>query len=100
MQRIPNPDSLIPLFLLFDPPVDVALLPRADRKRAAGDVLANRRPAADIRALADRHRRDQLRVAADERAVLNGRLVLVDAVVVARNRAGADVHLLADAGVD
>ena len=43
-----------------------------------------------------RHRRDQLRVAADERAVLDDRLVLVHAVVVAGDRAGADVDVCAD----
>src|SRR5207245_7302516 len=91
--RVSNPESLIPalLFSPRDPPVNVSLLAGADRKRAGGDVLANRRPAADICALADRHRRDQLRVAADERAVLDGRLVLVDADVVARVGASAEV---------
>ena len=57
-------------------PSIVALLAGADRERAGGHVLANGRPAADVGACADRHRRDELRVAADEGAVLDDRRVL------------------------
>src|SRR5215813_11252816 len=84
------------LFLGLDPAVEVPLLARADRQRAGRNVLADRGAAADVCALADRDRRHQLRVAADERAVLDRRLVFLLAVVVARDRAGADVHLRAD----
>ena len=41
----------------------------------------------------------ELRVAADERAVADHRLVLVLAVVVARDGAGADVDVVADGGI-
>src|SRR5205823_776703 len=78
------------------PAVDVALLARADGERSFRHVLADRSAAADVRALADRHRRHQLGVAADERAVLDDRPILLLAVVVARDGAGADVHLRAD----
>src|SRR5258708_1612378 len=81
---------------LSHPAVDVPLLPRAHRQGAGRYVVANRRAAADVSTLADRHRRDQLRVAADEGAVLDHRLILVHAVVVARDGAGADVHVLPD----
>ena len=78
------------------PAFDVPLLAGADRQGAGRDVLADGRAAADIRAFADRDRRDELRVAADERAVLDRGLVLGDAVVVARDGSGADVHVRAD----
>ena len=67
-----------------------------DRQRLRRDVLGDRRSGGDVGVLADAHRRDQLAVAADERAVLDDRLMLVHAVVVAGDRAGADVDLLAD----
>ena len=67
-------------------------MPRA----SARDVLGDRRPGRHVRALADGHRRDELRVAADEDVVLDHRRVLPNPVVIAGNRAGADVHLLAD----
>src|ERR1035437_2290366 len=85
--------------LLLDPALDVPLLARADRERAGGHVHADRGAAADIRTLADRHRRDELRIAADEGIVFDYRRVLLHAVVVARDRAGADVHTCADRGV-
>src|SRR5471030_1297416 len=77
--------SLEPALLpaIGDPVLDRPLFAGADRQRAGGHVLANCRSAADVRALADRDRRDELRVAANERAVLDHRLVLVHAVVVA-----------------
>src|SRR5262245_32303027 len=75
------------LLPFLNPAFDVALLARADRKRSGRHVLSNRRPAPDVCALADGDGRDQLRVGADERAVLDGRHVLPFAVVVARDRA-------------
>ena len=71
-------------------------MPRAIASASGGHVFGDRRSRGDVGALADAHRRDQLRVAADERAVLDDRRVLVRAVVVAGDRAGADVDLLAD----
>src|SRR4030067_2683514 len=50
-------------------------------------------------ALADRHRRDQLRIRADEHVVLNDRAVLVCAVVIAGDRARADIDAAAPGAV-
>src|SRR5437016_632447 len=72
--------------LLFSPgrpPADRPLLAGADRQRARRNVFAHRRPAADIRACADRDRCNQLRIAADERAFFDDGLVFPLAVVVA-----------------
>src|SRR5262245_20574715 len=66
------------------------------RERSGGHVARHRRPRADHRPLPDAHGRDQLTVRTDERPVLDHRLELLVAVVVARDGAGADVHLLAD----
>src|SRR5438128_7815327 len=94
---------MIPHISLFlsvgDPVFDVALLARRNGERIGRNVFTNRGAAADVRAFADRDRRDELRVAPDERAVFDRRLIFLLAVVVARDRAGADVHLLADCGV-
>src|SRR3954467_1784169 len=84
------------LFLLLDPAVDVALLAGTDCEGARRHVLADGRAGSHVRVPRHRDRRDELRVAADERAVLDDGLVLAGAVVVAGDRAGADVHLLAD----
>src|SRR5207244_11130785 len=46
-----------------------------------------------------RDRGDQLRVAADKDPILADGLMLVSAVVIAGDRAGADVHALADPGI-
>ena len=72
---------------------------RDDRERIGRHVLRDGRSGGDVRARANAHRRDQLRIRSDERAVLDDGLVLVHAVVIARDRAGADVRALADRGV-
>src|SRR2546422_7546137 len=64
------------LFLLIDPAFDVPLFPRADREGLRRHVFTNRRAAAHVGAGADSHRRDELSVAADERAVVDDGLVL------------------------
>ena len=51
---------------------------KVKRIRARGDVLDDRRAGRDVRALANRHWRDELRVAADERAVLDDGRGIVD----------------------
>src|SRR6266850_8470108 len=84
----------LPLLLLH-PPVLVDLLPARDAERSGRHVFDDRRSRRDVGALPHAHRRHQLRVAADERAVLDHRLVLVRAVVIARDGSRADVHLLA-----
>ena len=48
-----------------------------DAERAGRHVLCDRRAGRDVGALADAHRRNQLRVAADERAVLDDRRMLL-----------------------
>src|ERR1700733_11032137 len=78
------------------PAFDVDLLHARKCERAARNVFGDGRSGADVRVAADRDGRDQLRVPADERAGFDRRLVLADAVVVARDRAGADVRLRAD----
>ena len=65
------------LLVLLDPAVLVDLLAARDAERAGGDVFDDRRSGRDVGALADADGRDELRVAADERAVLDDRLVLV-----------------------
>src|SRR5688572_19055144 len=84
------------LTLPLYPAFEVPLLAGADCERAGRDVLADGGAGADVCALPDRDRRDQLRVAADERPVFDRRRVLVRAVVVAGDRAGADVDVGAD----
>ena len=71
----------------------------ADRQRVVGHVLVMTLPDADIGAVADRHRRDQRGVRADEGALADLGAVLAEAVVVAGDRAGADVGPGADMGV-
>ena len=61
----------------LDPAVDVALLSRADREGARGNILADRRAGADVRIASDGDRRNELRVTADERAVLDRRDLLL-----------------------
>src|SRR5439155_8522 len=56
-------------------------------------VLRDGRGGADVGALADREEGHEARVGADERAVADRGRVLRDAVVVARDRAGADVDV-------
>src|SRR5918999_450904 len=85
--------------LAIHPARDVRLPATRNSERAWGNVFGNRRAGADVRALPDLHRRDQLRVAANECAVLDDGGVLTLAVVVTRNRAGANVHVGADGGV-
>ena len=78
------------------PPVLVHLPSARDRQRLIGHIVGDRRAGGHIGALADRDRRDELRVAANEGAVADDGLVLLLAVVVAGDRAGADVDVLAD----
>src|SRR5450759_4563503 len=61
--------SLLPV--LLDPTLFIDLLAARDPERARRHVLDDRRARGDIRPLADAHGSHQLRVAADERAVLD-----------------------------
>src|SRR5579862_630377 len=78
-------------------PLRLVFLPSPrDRERIRRHVLDDRRPRRDVGALANVNRRDELRVAADEDAILDDGGMLRDPVVVARDRAGADVDARAD----
>src|SRR5947209_2586587 len=68
----------------------------ADRKSIGGDILRNARGGSDKGAVLDVHRRHQGRVAAHKGALPNPGRVLVHAIVVAGNDAGADVSAIAD----
>src|SRR4030095_3082063 len=80
------------LLSLLHPALDVSLLARAHGECTWRNVFANRGPRADVGAFANRDRRTQLRGATDECAVLDRGDLLPDAVVVARDGPGPDVH--------
>src|SRR5213078_199122 len=94
-ERIPDRDWSLPRFSLLDPAFDVALLAGADREGARRHVLADSRAGSDVGTRVHGDGRNQLGIAADEGAVLDHRRMLVRSVVVARDRARADVHLFA-----
>src|SRR5690349_1807630 len=80
----------------FRPSLFVDLFAAGNRQRVRLLIVCIRRPRPDIRAATDADGCNQLTVAADEGAVLDHRRVLLLAVVVARDRAGADVYVLAN----
>src|SRR6202171_6418668 len=84
----PGPTDRDPAFLH---PLWAAL----DRKRARRDTFGHDRAGGDERVRPDGDGRDHAAVAADEGAVADLRLVLVDAVVVHDDDAGADIHSIA-----
>src|SRR5438128_7069489 len=55
-------------------------------------ILGQRRARAQCSAMTDSDRCDKLRVGADEDAVLDHRVMFVDAIVVAGDGPGTDVH--------
>ena len=78
-------------------PAWLRVLPAArDRERVGGHVVGDRGSRGDVRALPHRDGRNELRIAADEDAVFDDCRMLGHAVVVARDRAGADVDVPAD----
>src|SRR5258708_2605162 len=83
-------------FLLTPPARFVALLAARDPERAGWDVSDDRRSRRDVGTLTHADGRHELGVAADERAILDNRRVLLRPVVIAGDRAGAHIHLLAD----
>ena len=68
-----------------------SLHPASQRQRVGRHVLRDHRAGADVGAIADAHGRDQCSVAADEDASADGGGILVQAVVIAGDGAGADV---------
>ncbi len=77
------------------PAFDLTLLGALERKGVGRDIARDARRRADDGAVADGHGRDEHRVGADEDAVADHGPVLMHAVVVASDRAGADVDALA-----
>src|SRR5713101_4698558 len=71
----------------------------ADRCRAVGDVLGDDRAGPGARPSTKFDGSDQHRVHSDKRTVTDLSAVLVDAVEVGRDRARADVGILAEVGV-
>ena len=78
------------------PTFDGHLLRARDGQLARRCITRDRAAGADRRALAHGDRRHQLAVGADESVVVDDGLVLVGAVVVAGDRACADIHVAAD----
>src|SRR6185436_14847098 len=91
--------TLCVLFLPIDPASDVRLPAARDTERTWRDVFRDRRASGDVGALADPHGGNELRVAADEGVLVDDRLVLRLAVVVAGDRACSDVDVGADGGI-
>ena len=63
-----------------------------DGERIRRNILGDDRSSGDVRAVANAHRRDQRGIAADKNAAADRGRVLRDAVVIARDRAGADIR--------
>jgi hypothetical protein len=80
-------------------PGNGGLLHARDGELVGRRVLGQRGAGAERGAAADGDRRHQLRIGADEDVVLDHRAVLVGAVVVAGDGAGADVDVPADGGI-
>jgi hypothetical protein len=72
------------------------LVTARDCQRFGGHIVGDGAACRDIRAVADGQGRNQRRVRADEHAVANHGAVLALAVVVAGNRARADIGALAN----
>ena len=92
--------TLFFLDLMLRGPILLILLPGAgDGEGHGGDVVRDGGAGGNIRAVADRDRRDEVCVAADEGVVADGGTVLFRAVIVDRDRAAAKVAVLADVAV-
>src|SRR5690606_36823695 len=88
--------------LLAQPPAEpfLVLLPRAaEGKGIVGHVRRNHAAGSDVGPLADRHRCDQGGIRSHECAGPDLGMVLGIAVIVAGDRAGAEIGLRADMGV-
>ena len=86
-------------FLAGNPALDIALLVTRDRERVARHVLRDRRARGDEALRLDLDGRDEIRVAADERAISDRTAGLLVAVVVHDDRAAAEVHAGTDVGI-
>src|SRR6266581_7167836 len=95
----PHINSILLLFHRPRPPGNGRLLYARERKLSGRGVLGERGSGAERCALAHPHRGDELGVRADGDVVLDDRAVLVRPVVVAGDRAGADVDDFSDLAV-
>src|SRR4029077_15632994 len=78
--------------LAFRPAFLHRLARPAQGKRISRNVFRDTGSGRDVRPSPEAHRRHKSGVAADEYAILNHGLVLVDAIIVAGNRPGAHIH--------
>src|SRR3954447_696507 len=81
-----------PLFLIF-------LARATDAERVGGHGLRDHRAGGDVRSGADFNGRDQSGIAADESSFADGGRVFLLSIVIAGDRAGADVDLRANLGI-
>src|SRR5690606_1509594 len=81
------------------PALDRLLAPARHGQLPRRGIVRDDRARPDRGVLADRYRRDQRRVRADEGAVADHGAMLVGPVVIAGDGAGADVDVTPDAGV-
>src|SRR5262245_54234004 len=86
--------------LLFLPTLDPTFLidlpAAADSEGFCRNIFSNRRTCSDVSISAHPHWRNQLGVGSDESAIFNCRRMLVHTVIVARDYASADIHILTD----
>ena len=86
-------------FSLVSPAFDLLLPCTRHGECAGGNVACDRRARSNIRSLAHRNGRDEVRVAADEGIVLDDCAELLLAVVVDRDRAAAHVDVRTEVAV-
>src|SRR5579872_5036204 len=98
IMRPPYQDLLF-LFPLRDPVSFHYLSPASQRQGLIGHRIGDDAPGADVAFRANLDRRDQRRIASDERSRADASLVFLLAIEIARDGARADVHPLADLGV-
>src|SRR5665811_421787 len=98
---MPAPTWVTILFVLNWPlpSLDGRLFAARQGELARRCVAGDRRTRTNGCALAHRHRRDQLRIRADEYIVFDDGAMFVRAIVIAGDRACADVHAAADRAV-
>src|SRR6266571_4639038 len=77
----------------------VDLADARDSQAMRRNVFRDRRTSGHVRVIADAYRSDENGIAADENAFANMGGVLLEAVVVAGDRAGSDVGFWADLGI-
>src|SRR5205823_7612673 len=81
------------------PAGDPFLFGAFDRETVGLDIARDHRSRPDDSAVANSHRRHQRRVRADERAGADHRPIFAEPIIIAGDRAGADVRPRADRGI-